>query len=137
MAWVLNTGISLILSALTFLFGKFDKTLTIFVAFMGLDFITGICKAIYQKNLNSTIGVKGIIKKFGYLIIVALASLIDKILGDSLMVRTMVIYFFVANEGLSILENWTLMGLPLPQKLYDALKKIKGDKNSSQIESQK
>ena len=137
MIWFFNISTSFILSILTFIFGKIDKTLTIFVAFMGLDFLTSICKAIYQKKLDSSVGLKGIIKKFGYLVIIALSSLIDKILGDSLMIRTMVIYFFTANEGLSILENWSLMGLPLPQKLYEALKKIKGDKNSSQNESSK
>ncbi len=132
MFYILNINPSFILNILTFLFGKFDKTLAIFIAFILLEIFTNLCKVIYNKTLNNTIGLKNIIKKFGYLIIIALSSLIDKILGDSLMIRNMAIYFFAANEGLSILKNWSNMGLPLPQKLYDALKKIEGGQNSSQ-----
>ena len=61
---------SAIVSVFTFLVGGFDSLLVSLLIIMGLDFLTGICKAIYKKELNSTIGVKGILKKFGYLLIV-------------------------------------------------------------------
>ena len=98
---------------------------------MFLDYLTGICKAIYFKKLNSIIGLRGIIKKFGYLFIIALCSLLDKIIGNGIDIRNLMIYFFVANEGLSILENWGAMKLPLPNFIYNVLEdlKDKGDKN--------
>ena len=82
-------------------------------------------KAYNTKTLSSSIGFKGILKKVGILIIVMLAVLVDRVTLDNGGVRTLVIYYFVANEGLSILENLALSGLPIPKKLKDALKVIK------------
>ncbi|MCL2354416.1 MAG: phage holin family protein, partial [Oscillospiraceae bacterium] len=92
---------------------------------MGVDYITGIIKAIYDKKLNSKIGAMGIVKKIGYLVLVGVAAQIDNIMGQTGVIRTMVIYFFVANEGLSIVENWAGMGLPIPKKLKDVLEQLK------------
>lgn len=116
----------------TYLFGGLDSILIVLLVTMLIDYLTGICKAIYLKKLNSSIGLKGIIKKFGYLLIVILAALADKVLNNgTLAIRTIVIYFFIANESLSILENWALMGLPLPKKLYEVFEKLKdSDKES-------
>ena len=97
-----------------------------------LDVITGLIKAFKNKNLDSIIGIKGILKKIGYLIIVSLSVIIDKIMGATGTIRNVVIYFFVANEGLSILENWQILGLPLPNKLYSLLRQFK-EKEDNQI----
>lgn len=122
---------SAVVSVFTFLFGGFDSLLISLLIIMGLDFITGICKAIYKKELNSTIGVKGILKKFGYLLIVILATLFDRLISDgSMAIRTLVIYFFIANEAISILENWGALGLSLPKKLYDVFEKLKNEENN-------
>ena len=94
---------------------------------MGIDYITGVIKAIKKKKLNSKTGLWGIAKKFGYLLIVMLSVVMDKIVGDTGAIRTMVIYFFVANDGISILENWGEMGLPLPQKIFNVLEQLKND----------
>ena len=94
---------------------------------MALDYMTGICKAIKQKKLNSKAGLLGFLKKFGYLVIVALSVVIDRLAGDTGAVRTLVIYFFIANDGLSILENWGAIGLPLPKKLFEILEQLKAD----------
>lgn len=94
-----------------------------------MDYLTGVCKAIYNKKINSTVGLKGIMKKVGYLIVVAVAVEIDRIIGNTGAIRSLVIYFFVANEGISILENWGNMGLPLPQKIFDTLEQLKNDNN--------
>ena len=99
-----------------------------------LDYVTGVFKAIYNKEINSTVGIKGIIKKVGYLIIVAIAVILDRIAGNTGAIRTLVIYFFVANEGISILENWGGMGLPLPNKLIDTLEQLKNDNNPKKEE---
>lgn len=117
---------SSILGLITFIFGGLDSLFISFLIIMVLDYITGICKAIYKKKLNSTIGAKGLLKKFGYILIVVLAVLADKILNDSSMaIRTLVLYFFIANEAISILENWGELGLPLPKKLYQIFEKLK------------
>ena len=96
-----------------------------FVVMMILDYITGILKAIFNKEINSYVGVKGIIKKVGYLIIVGVSVMLDRLMGDTGAVRNIVIYFFVANEGISIVENWVAMGLPMPQVVIDTLEQIK------------
>ena len=101
-----------------FLFGGIDVLLISLFLVIVLDYMTGVLKAIYEKNLNSKVGLNGIIKKCGYLSIVILSVQADKLLWDqSMAIRTIVLYSFIANESLSILENWGRMGLPLPKKL--------------------
>ena len=79
----------------------------------------------YTNILSNFTGVKGIIKKVGYLIIVGVSVMLDRLMGDTGAVRNIVIYFFVANEGISIVENWVAMGLPMPQVIIDTLEQIK------------
>ena len=90
-----------------------------------IDYLTGVLSAIYNKKVNSKISFKGIIKKVSYLFIIALSVIIDNVLGQTGTIRTLVIYFFVANDGISILENVAEMGVPLPQKLVDTLEQLK------------
>lgn len=116
-------------TSLVYFLGGWDIALEILLTVVVLDYISGVCKAIFQKELNSTIGAKGIVKKVGYFVIVAVAVELDRITGTNGAIRTLVIYFFVANEGISILENWGSMGLPLPQKLKDILEQLKNDNN--------
>lgn len=116
-----------VLTAASYLFGGLDTALLTLAIVMALDYITGICKAYKHKELNSKTGFLGILKKFGYFVIVALAVIIDRMAGDTGAIRTLVIYFFVANDGLSILENWGAMGLPLPNKLFEVLEQLKSD----------
>lgn len=118
---------STLATALVYYLGGWDIALQTLLVIIVLDYLTGICKAIHTKKLNSEIGLKGIVKKIGYLIIVAVSVILDKIAGNTGAIRTLVIYFFVANEGISILENWGGMGLPLPQKLRDTLEQLKND----------
>lgn len=120
----ISISLSFLFSGISYLLGGFDTDIKVLIGVIIIDYITGLVKAIYLKNINSTIGLKGIIKKMGYLVIVALSVQIDKIIGIE-SVRTIVIYFFVANEGISILENWGLMGLPLPKKLINILEELK------------
>lgn len=116
-------------TALVYFLGGWDIALQILLTVIVLDYITGVCKAIYNKKMNSKVGAKGIIKKLGYLIVVAVSVELDRITGNTGAIRTLVIYFFVANEGISILENWGGMDLPLPQKLTDTLEQLKNDNN--------
>ena len=112
---------------LTFIFGDWDVALQCLVIAIALDYISGIIKAFINKELSSKIGVKGILKKVGVLVVVALAVLIDKVTGESGAVRTLVIYYFVANEGLSIIENLGEAGLPIPDVIKKALKSLKNE----------
>lgn len=126
---------------LTFIFGDWDVALQCLVIAVALDYISGIIKAFVNKELSSKIGLKGLLKKVGVFVIVALAVLIDKITGESGAVRTLVIYYFVANEGLSIVENLSEAGLPIPDVIKKALKSLKneakGKKHDKKLSSKK
>lgn len=126
---IISFIISTLATTIVYYLGGWDIALQTLLIIIVLDYITGVCKAIHNKKLNSEIGLRGIIKKVGYLIIVAVSVILDRIAGNTGAIRTLVIYFFVANEGISILENWGGMGLPLPQKLTDVLEQMKNDNN--------
>ena len=125
MKYAINNIISVILTTTVYLLGGFDIALQSLIIVIIIDYLTGIASAIYNKELSSKTGFKGIIKKFCYLFIVALSVVIDNLLGQSGLIRSLVIYFFVANDGLSIIENMAEMNVKLPQKLIDALQQIK------------
>lgn len=110
---------------LYFLFGEFDIALQCLLVFITLDYLSGLIKAYTCKALSSKIGFRGILKKVGILIIVAVGVLVDRITGGSGAVRSLVIYYFVANEGLSIIENLGQAGLPIPKSIKNALKLLK------------
>ena len=127
-----NNAISVVLTTFVYLVGGIDIAMKSLLIVIVIDYITGVMSAIYNKNLNSTIGLKGILKKFSYLIIVSLSVILDRIVGDTGAIRTLVIYFFVANDGISIVENIGKMGVPLPKKLTEVLEQLrnKGDEES-------
>ena len=123
------TIISGISTCLIYLFGGFDVALSCLVIAIALDYISGIIKAFYTKQLSSKIGFKGLLKKIGILILVMVAVLVDRVAGNTGAVRTLVIYYFVANEGLSIIENLAETNIPIPAVLKRALKAIKKEGN--------
>lgn len=116
-------------STFLYLLGGWDIALKCLVIVMIIDYITGVMSAFFNKKVNSRIGLKGILKKVGYLCIVALSVILDTISGETGVIRTLVIYFFVANDGISIIENIAKMGVPMPKKLIDVLEQLrkKGD----------
>ena len=116
---------SVILTTTVYLLGGFDIALQSLIIVIVIDYLTGIASAIYNKELSSKIGFKGIIKKFCYLLVVALSVVIDNLTGQRGIIRSLVIYFFVANDGLSIIENMAEMNIKLPQKLIDSLEQIR------------
>lgn len=125
MKHLINDVLSVILTTFVYLVGGFDIAIQSLLIVIVIDYLTGIASAVYNKKLSSKTGFKGIIKKFCYLLVVALSVVIDNLLGQSGLIRTLVIYFFVANDGLSIIENMSEMNIKLPQKLIDALEQIK------------
>lgn len=125
MKHLISDVFSVILTTVVYLLGGVDIALQSLLIVVVIDYLTGIASAIYNKELSSKVGFKGIIKKFCYLLVVALSVVIDNLLGQSGLIRSLVIYFFVANDGLSIIENMAEMNIKLPQKLIDALEQIK------------
>ena len=125
MKHLISNVFSVILTTIVYLLGGIDIAIQSLLIVIVIDYLTGIASAIYNKELSSKIGFKGIIKKFSYLFVVALSVVIDNLLGQSGLIRSLVIYFFVANDGLSIIENMAEMNIKLPQKLIDALEQIK------------
>lgn len=102
--------------------GGFDGFLYALIAFVVLDYCTGILAAGVQKKLSSQIGFNGIAKKICIFVLVGLANVIDiHIIGNGSALRTAVIFFYLANEGISILENSAVIGLPVPEKLKEML----------------
>lgn len=118
-----------ITTGLVYLFGGFDVALSCLVIAIALDYISGLIKAFYTKQLSSKIGFKGLLKKIGILILVMVSVLVDRVAGNTGAVRTLVIYYFVANEGLSIVENLAETNIPIPAVLKRALKAIKKEGN--------
>ena len=128
MKYVISNVISVILTFLIYFLGGLDIALKSLFIVIVIDYATGILSAIYNKQINSKVGFKGILKKFSYLLIIALSVIVDNILGQSGTIRTLVIYFFVANDGISILENVAEMNIPLPPKLLETLEQLKEGK---------
>ena len=131
---IINFFTSTLLTTVVYFLGGLDTALKTLLILIVLDYITGVCKAIVNKKINSLIGLKGIVKKVGYLVVVALSVLLDGVIGDTGAIRNLVIYFFVANEGISILENWGAMGLPLPKRVFEVLEQIKTEKGGGNNE---
>lgn len=115
---------SLIGGAVGYLLGGFDIMLTTLLLFIAIDYVTGVMRAIVRKQLSSEIGFKGIFGKIIILCLVALATRLDNILGAEAL-RYLVISFYIANEGISILENSAELGVPYPQKLKDVLEQLR------------
>ena len=106
----------------TYLFGSWDKALAILICFMVLDYITGLIKAWYKKELSSDTGLHGLARKGTILIVLIIAVLLDRLLNEGIWVfRTLVCYFYIANEGISILENIAVLNVPFPAKIKEVL----------------
>ena len=110
------------------LMGGFDTVLWVLIAMMVLDYVSGIIKAVYQKRLSSRIGLNGILKKTTALLVVAAGNLVQEITGIG-AVREMVIMFYIANEGISLLENTAAVSNVIPQSLREVLLQLRGDSN--------
>jgi len=108
--------------------GGLDGFLYALIAFVAVDYITGVLRAIVEKQLSSRIGAHGIAKKVAIFLVVGIGHLIDFYLlgSDGAPLRTAVIFFYIANEGVSLLENATAIGLPVPDKLKDVLAQLHG-----------
>lgn len=115
---------------LGYILGGWDGFLYALIAFVVIDYITGVMLAIVERKLSSEIGFFGIFRKVLIFIMISVGHIIDSwIIGTGSVVRTAVIFFYASNEGISILENSAKLGLPIPEKLRAVLNQIgEGDK---------
>ena len=105
--------------------GGFDGFLYALVAFVAIDYLTGVMCAINDKTLSSAVGFRGICRKVLIFAMVGLANILDVyILGEGSVLRTAVIFFYLSNEGVSMLENAAHLGMPVPDKLKDVLEQL-------------
>ena len=111
----------------SFLFGGWPLLLNIFLAFVVIDYITGLIASGIQGQLNSKVGWKGIARKVVMFLIISVAHMIDVLLEtQNNMIRNAVIFFYLANELLSIIENAGRIGIPIPRILLNAVEALKG-----------
>ena len=113
-------------AAVGFLFGEVTGLFWALLAFMVLDYVTGIINAVISRTLSSEVGFAGLAKKFVILIFVAVGHIIDTyILGGTPAIMSAVMLFYLANEGISIIENAAKLGLPVPKKLVEIMEQLK------------
>lgn len=122
-----SIAIGLIGGLIVSFLGGWDGLAITLVYFIVLDWITGLLKAICNKELSSCKGLKGIIKKVVILIVVGVTVLLEKNMGIP-AIREIVMMFFIANEGISLLENVSQMGVPFPERLKDILIQLRDKK---------
>lgn len=129
--WV-QIGLATIGGFLGWFLGGFDGFLYALVTLMVADYITGVMCAIIDKTLSSEVGFRGIFKKVLILVLVGIGHVIDvNLIGDGSVLRTAIIFFYCSNEGVSMLENASRLGLPIPKKLKDVLAQLH-DKGGSE-----
>ena len=105
--------------------GGCDGLLYALLAFVVIDYITGIMCAVVDKKLSSEVGFKGIFKKVLIFSLVCIGHILDtRVIGSGSVMRTAVIFFYLSNEGVSLLENAAYLGLPIPQKLKSVLEQL-------------
>lgn len=129
----IKTVFAALVTLFTYLFGGADMWLIALVTVIVIDYATGLARAYIQAELSSKIGFKGIVKKLTYFALVAVAVIADNVTGAGELLRTAVIGFLIANEALSILENYAVVtGQKAPRILINVLNKLKdaGDKES-------
>lgn len=123
---LLKTIVATLGTGFTWLYGAWDNALMILVVFIVLDWLTGVLRAYINKEISSSVGAKGIAKKAVIFVVLIVAVMLDRLLNNGTWVfRTLVSYFYIANEGISLLENCVGLGLPIPNVLKDALLQLK------------
>lgn len=124
--YLLRGFCTLVAGVFGFLYGNATPLLLALITFMIIDYITGVICAAIKHELSSSVGAKGIIKKIVIILIVAIAHIVDTtIIKEGSTMETMTAFFYLANEGISILENAVFLGLPVPNGLKKLLLQVK------------
>ena len=124
----LKIGLTTVISAIGWFVGGYDTMIITLLIFIVIDYISGIMCAVVNKKLSSEVGFKGIFKKIMIILLVGLTNLLGQATGVEGL-RYIIISFYLANEGISIIENSSILGLPVPEKVKDILEQLKQDKN--------
>lgn len=130
---VIKTIIAVSGAAASFLFGGWSSLLSILLTFVVIDYISGVVAAGKEGKLSSEVGLWGIPKKVAIFGVVAVAHLIDTALGDAHLFRDAAIFFYLANEVLSITENLGRFGVPIPDKLKNAVDILNGKSETDRL----
>ena len=110
---------------LGYFLGGCDGLLIALVVFVAVDYVTGVMCAISDKKLSSEVGFKGICRKVLIFLLVGIANILDvQVIGTGSVLRTAVIFFYLSNEGVSLLENAAHLGLPVPEKMKEILEQL-------------
>lgn len=121
---IIKTILTAIITWIGWLIGGYDTMMIALLLFMIIDYLSGVMCAVINKKLSSKIGFKGIFKKIMLILLVGITNLLGQATGiDGL--RYIVISFYLANEGISIIENASILGLPVPKKVKDVLEQLK------------
>lgn len=120
---------------IAYFLGGWDALLIALTTLVVLDYITGVVKAAYSKELSSEVGFKGLLKKIMIFIVVAASFVVQGVTGDILPLREVVIVFFIANEGISLLENAAVF-IPIPEALKNALIQLRDKDAETEDESE-
>lgn len=126
-----NTLVALVATFFTYIFGSWDLAIQVLIVFMTLDYGTGVLHAYLIGQLSSEVGFKGLVKKCMILVVLIIGVMLDRMLRNGTWVfRTLVCYFYIANEGISLLENVANIGIPIPNKIRNALEQLNKDEES-------
>ena len=110
---------------LGYFLGGCDGLLYALIAFVAIDYITGVMCAVINRKLSSAVGFKGIFRKVLVFLLVGIANIIDvQVVGTGAVLRTAVIFFYISNEGVSLLENAGHLGLPIPERVKTVLEQL-------------
>lgn len=113
---------------LGYFLGGSDGLIVALIIFVVMDYVSGVMCAISDKTLSSEVGFKGICRKVLIFILVGIANILDaQIIKTGSVLRTAIIFFYLSNEGVSLLENASYLGLPVPEKLKDILQQLNED----------
>lgn len=118
-----------------YLFGAWDGFILALIVFIVIDYVTGVISAVCSKKLSSSVGFHGILKKIFILLLVGIGNILDGILGLGGVIRSAVIFFYIANEGVSIIENASNIGLPVPDKIQNILEQLKDEPDEEDNEN--
>ena len=105
--------------------GGYDELIHALIIFVCVDYLTGVARAAYEGRLDSKVGAWGIVRKVTVFAVVAVANVLDEVLGLGCILRSMTIAFFLSNEGISLLGNVAALGVPIPPRLLQTLEGIK------------
>ena len=117
--------------------GECDGLMYALIAFVVADYVTGVMCAVSDKRLSSEVGFKGICRKVLIFVLVGMANILDMhVIGTGCVLRTAVLFFYISNEGVSVLENAGHLGLPVPAKLLDVLEQLHEDAEQEDIDNE-